>query len=108
MNAENRKLMSGLLAAASAGYAALDTALAAQASSQMEMSRRAPVVFSHRQPCARTGPGSVCRSGPEGFGPNLRRCHNPSITRRRPTVKQPSGVTVHLLCLFPHSSVLPQ
>ena len=49
MNAENRKLMLGLMRLNPRVTQRLTTALTTRASFQMEMSRRAPVVFSHRQ-----------------------------------------------------------
>lgn len=67
------------------------------------MSQWTPVVFSLRKWSRCRSHSSVCRWSPEGFGPNLCRCHNPSITRQQSTVKQSSGVMVHLLCLFPCS-----
>lgn len=70
----------------------------ARAAFQIEMSRRAPVVLSHRQWGWCRSCSSLCRWGSEGSGSNLRRCHNPSITWQQ---KQPCGVTVHLFCLFP-------
>lgn len=89
MNAENRKL-------AAANVAQRSTLFEQNRPRSRWKCHDVLQLSSVTQRSRRRRGGSAQSRGPEGPGPNLRRCHNPSITRQQSTVKRPDGAMVHL------------